>query len=42
MAGLNADIINPFLMAAMQMLKDVSQIETKMGKPVVKQAKSAV
>ena len=39
MAGLNADIINPFLMAAMQMLKDVSQIETKMGKPVVKQAK---
>ena len=39
MAGLNADIINPFLSAAMQMLKDVSQIETKMGKPTVKQAK---
>ena len=38
MAGLNADIINPFLMAGVQMLKDVSQVETKIGKPAVKQA----
>lgn len=33
MAGLSADIINPFLMAGMQMLKDVSQVETSLGKP---------
>lgn len=39
MAGLNAEIINPFLSSGMQMLKDVAQIETKLGKPVVKQAK---
>lgn len=39
MAGLNADIINPFLSSSMQMLKDVAQIETNLGKPVVKQAK---
>lgn len=38
MAGLSADIINPFLMAGMQMLKDVSQVETKVGKPAAKQA----
>ena len=38
MAGINADIINPFLMAGMQLLKDVSQIETKLGKPTAKQA----
>ncbi len=39
MAGLSADIINPFLAAGMQMLRDVSQVETKLGKPVAKQAK---
>lgn len=39
MAGLSADIINPFLSAGMQMLKDVAQIETKMGAPSAKQAK---
>lgn len=38
MAGLSADIINPFLMAGMQMLKDVSQVETKVGKPIAKVA----
>lgn len=38
MAGISADIINPFLMAGMQMLRDVSQVETKIGKPAVKQA----
>lgn len=38
MAGVSADIINPFLMAGMQMLKDVSQVETKVGKPTVKVA----
>lgn len=38
MAGVSADIINPFLMAGMQMLKDVSQVETKVGKPAVKVA----
>lgn len=39
MAGLSADIINPFLMAGMQMLKDVSQVTTTIGKPTVKEAK---
>lgn len=39
MAGISADIINPFLTAAMQMLKDVAQVETKMGAPSAKQAK---
>lgn len=39
MAGLNAEIINPFLSSAMQMLRDVAQTETKLGKPSVKQAK---
>lgn len=39
MAGLNAEIINPFLSSSMQMLRDVAQIETKLGKPTVKQAK---
>ena len=38
MAGLSAEIINPFLSAAMQMLKDVSQVETTLGKPNVKEA----
>lgn len=39
MVGLSADIINPFLSAGMQMLKDVAQLETKLGKPTAKQAK---
>lgn len=38
MAGLSAEIINPFLSAAMQMLKDVSQVETTLGKPNIKEA----
>ncbi len=38
MAGLSADIINPFLMAGMQMLRDVSQVQTSIGKPTVKPA----
>ncbi|MBQ1392088.1 MAG: chemotaxis protein CheX [Lachnospiraceae bacterium] len=39
MAGISADILNPFLMAGMQMLRDVSQVETKLGKPEAKLAK---
>lgn len=39
MAGLNAEIINPFLSSAMQMLRDVAQVDTKLGKPSAKQAK---
>lgn len=39
MAGLSADVINPFLMAGMQMLKDVSQVATTVGKATVKPAK---
>lgn len=36
--GLNAELINPFLSAAMQMLRDVSQVPTTMGKPTAKRA----
>lgn len=38
MAGLSAEIINPFLSAATQMLKDVAQISTSIGKPAVRKA----
>lgn len=39
MAGLSAEVINPFLMAGMQMLKDVSQVATTVGKATAKPAK---
>lgn len=38
MAGMNAEHINPFLMATTQMLKDICGFETKIGKPAVKVA----
>lgn len=38
MAGMNAEHINPFLMATVQMLKDVCTFEAKIGKPTVKEA----
>lgn len=38
MAGMNAEHINPFLMATTQMLKDICGFETKIGKPTVKVA----
>lgn len=38
MAGINAEHINPFLMATTQMLKDICGYETKIGKPAVKEA----
>ena len=38
MAGMNAEHINPFLMATTQMLKDICGFETKIGKPSVKEA----
>jgi chemotaxis protein CheX len=36
MAGMNAEHINPFLVAAAKILKDMCAIETKMGKPYIK------
>ena len=33
MAGVNVDYINPFLMAATHVLRDMCFIETKIGKP---------
>ena len=39
MAGLSAEIINPFLSAGMQMLNDVAQVATTIGKPTAKEAK---
>lgn len=36
MAEMNVDHINPFLMAATTILKDMCQITTKLGKPFVK------
>ncbi len=33
---MNVEFINPFLMAATSILRDVCQIETKIGKPYVK------
>ena len=37
MAGIKADFINPFLMAATKILKDMCMIETKMGKPYIRE-----
>ncbi len=37
MAGLNAEYINPFLIAATKILKDMCMVETKMGKPYIKE-----
>lgn len=36
MAGLNAEHINPFLIAATKILKDMCFIDTKIGRPFVK------
>lgn len=36
MAEMNVDFINPFLMAATSILRDMCQINTKMGTPYVK------
>ena len=36
MTGINVDYINPFLMAATGIIKDICQIEMKIGKPYVK------
>ena len=36
MAGLSADIINPFLMATTSIMKDICQTEMSIGKPYVK------
>lgn len=36
MAGMNADHINPFLIAATKILKDMCFIDSKIGKPCVK------
>lgn len=38
MAGLNADHINPFLIAATKILKDMSSVDVKIGKPSIKKA----
>ena len=35
MTGINVDYINPFLMAATGIIKDICQIEMKIGKPVL-------
>ena len=37
MTGINVDYINPFLMAATGIIKDICQIEMKVGKPYVKE-----
>lgn len=39
MAGMNAEHINPFLMAGMQVLHDVCQLDAKVGKPTAQEAK---
>lgn len=36
MAGMNADHINPFLISASKILKDMCFVDTKIGKPYVK------
>ena len=41
MAGVNVDYINPFLMAATHVLRDMCFIETKIGKPSVKEIQFA-
>ena len=37
MTGINVDYINPFLMAATGIIKDICQIDMKIGKPYVKE-----
>lgn len=37
MAGMNVEYINPFLIAATNILKDMCMVEAKMGKPYVKE-----
>lgn len=39
MAGINAEHVNPFLFAGMQILRDACHIEAKVGKPSVKETK---
>ena len=41
MAALNVEYINPFLSAATKILKDMCQIEVKVGKPFLRDMKSA-
>ena len=36
--GINVDQINPFLMASVKLLKDICLIDTKIGKPFLKDA----
>ena len=36
MAGISADLINPFLMAATSVMKDICQTDMSIGKPYVK------
>ena len=36
MAGISADLINPFLMAATSIMKDIWQTDMRIGKPYVK------
>lgn len=38
MAGINADYINPFLIAAKKVLKDMVFLDAKLGKPYTKEA----
>lgn len=38
MTGMNAEYINPFLMATTQMLKDICTLDVKIGKPSMKNA----
>lgn len=38
MAGLNAEYINPFLIAATKILKDMCFLDAKVGKPYIKEA----
>ena len=40
MAGISADLINPFLMAATSVMKDICQTDMSIGKPYVKKLSS--
>lgn len=37
MSGINANYINPFLMAATSIIKEICQIDMKVGKPYIKE-----
>ena len=39
--AINVEYINPFLMAATSIIKDICQIELKVGKPYVKETSFA-